>query len=169
MSAVAVPPVAVAGLKAVRVMAPAAGTGFTPVMARSTTVSSGSVALTVRVAAVPAGVANAAHVSTAVRCPPSPSKVSIANPSHSAAGSKASVGLVSPASMVGFRRSVLSAVLVNPVPHSVPGSTPCWPIESITAPALRSRIASSPLNQPEPLVWSAWARIAGPAPYWATT
>ena len=56
---------------------------------------------------------------------------------------------VSPATIVGLRRSVLSAVLVTPVPHSVPGSTPIWPITSSTVVPLRSTTASSPLNQPD--------------------
>ena len=30
-------------------------------------------------------------------------------------------------------------------------------------------MASSPLNHPDPLVWSAWARIAALADAWATT
>ncbi len=77
---------------------------------------------------------------------PNPSRVLTAKPFHSVAGSKASVALVSPARMVGLRRSVLSAVLVSPVPHSVPGSTPTWPIESMTAPALRRTMASSPFQ-----------------------
>ena len=58
---------------------------------------------------------------------------------------------------------MLSAVLVSPLPHSLPGSTPTWPRESTTAPPLRSTIASSPLNSEPEYVWSAWARIAGAA------
>jgi hypothetical protein len=65
-------------------------------------------------------------------CEPSPPNVSVAKPSHSTAGSNASPVFVSPASIAALRRSVLSAVLVRPVPHSVPGSLPTWPIESIT-------------------------------------
>jgi hypothetical protein len=177
-SAVALPPGAVAGETAVRVMQPAAGAGATPLMARSTIVSSGSVAVTVRVAALPAGVTSGTpQVSTAGAATgppsmvwvPSPSKVSVAKPSHSVAGSKASPGFGSPAFTVDLRRIVLSNVLVRPVPHSVPGSVPRTPIESITTPALRSRTASLPLNQPEPLVWSAWAKIAAPAVACATT
>src|SRR3954471_24005844 len=52
---------------------------------------------------------------------PRPLNVSVAKPSHSTAGSKASAPFVSPALIESFRRSVLSAVLVSPVPHSVPG------------------------------------------------
>ena len=66
----------------------------------------------------------------------------------------------SPASTLALRRSVLSAVLVSPVPHSVPGSTPICPITSRIVVPLRRTTASSPLNQPEPFVWSACARIA---------
>ncbi len=135
--ALAVPPSTMAGVKAVRLIVPAAGVGVTFVRARSTIVSSASVAVTVRVALVPADRVSAPpQARTAgwsppvVVCAPSPSKVSVAKPSHSTAGSKASPPLVSPASTLGLRRSVLSIVLVSPVPHSVPGSTPIWPIES---------------------------------------
>ena len=55
-------------------------------------------------------------------CEPSPSNVSVAKPSHWTAGSKASLPIGSPAVTAALRRSVLSAVLVRPVPHSVPGS-----------------------------------------------
>ena len=55
------------------------------------------------------------------------------------------------------------------MPHCVPGSNPIWPITSRTVVPLRSMIASSPLNQPAPLVWSAWARIAALAPEFART
>ena len=92
---------------------------------------------------------------------PRPVKSSVAKPSHWTAGSKTSFGSGSPASMAALRRSVLSAVLVRPVPHSVPGSKPRCPIESMTVAPLRSTTASSPLNQPAPFVWSAWARITG--------
>jgi hypothetical protein len=37
------------------------------------------------------------------------------------------------------------------------------------APPLRSTTASSPLYQPEPLVWSAWPRMAATELDWATT
>ena len=67
----------------------------------------------------------------------------------------------SPAHTSGRRRSVLTAVEASPVPHSVPGSVPIWPSESIAVPSLASTIASSPLNHPLPLVWSAWSRIVG--------
>ncbi len=100
---------------------------------------------------------------------PSPSKVSVAKPFHSTAGSNASAPFASPVSIVGLRRRVLSAVLVTPVPHSVPGSTPIWPITSSTVAPLRRTTASSPLNQPAPLVWSACARIGAEADAWATT
>ncbi len=49
---------------------------------------------------------------------PSPPKVLLAKPSHSRAGSKGFVGSVSPAQMLALRRSVLSAVLTRPEPHS---------------------------------------------------
>src|SRR6266508_1470676 len=83
---------------------------------------------------------------------PSPPNVSTAKPSHSSAGSNESLGLVSPALTLDLLRSVLSAVLTRPVPHSVPGSKPTWPIESIIVVPLRSTTASSPLNQPAPFV-----------------
>ncbi len=102
-------------------------------------------------------------------CAPSPSTVSVANPFHSVAGSKASAPFGSPAWIVDLRRRVLSAVLVSPVPHSVPGSRPICPITSSTVVPLRRTTASSPLNQPAPFVWSAWARIAAFAELCATT
>src|SRR6266511_300266 len=164
ISAVAVPPSAVAGVKAVLVMV---GTGADT--ARSTIVSSGSVPVTVRVAAVPRGVDSVPpQASTAgwsigppVECVPRPSSVSTGKPVHSAAGSNGSAGLVSPAVTAGMRRSVLSAVLVRSEPHSLPGSKPTCPMTSRTgpvAPPLRSTIASSPLKKLAALVWSAWAR-----------
>src|SRR6478609_8505443 len=52
---------------------------------------------------------------------PRPSKVSTAKPSHSTAGSKASVATGSPAQIEALRRRVLSAVLTRPVPHWVVG------------------------------------------------
>ena len=102
-------------------------------------------------------------------CAPSPRKVSFAKPSHSTAGSKALSVVGSPLSISALRRSVLSIVLVRPVPHSVPGSKPTWPIVSSTVAPLRSVTASSPLNQPEAFVWSAWSRIACTDDDWATT
>src|SRR5919106_4525940 len=63
---------------------------------------------------------------------PRPSNVSVGDPSHSTAGSNVSFTTVSPAATEGLRRSVLSAVLTSPVPHSVPGSKPTCPIESRT-------------------------------------
>jgi hypothetical protein len=100
---------------------------------------------------------------------PRPSNVSVAKPSHSTDGSNASPPFVSPAVTVVFRRSVLSNVLVSPVPHSVPGLKPTCPITSMIVVPLRSTTASFPLNQPAPFVWSAWARIAGAALDWAST
>ena len=103
---------------------------------------------------------------------PRPSNVSFAKPSHWRAGSNASDWFVSPASIPALRRSVLSAVLVSPLPHWVPGSKPTWPMLSMTgpsAPPLRRTTASLPLNQPAPLVWSAVARIAAAAKEWAST
>ncbi len=85
-------------------------------------------------------------------CAPRPSVASVAKPFHCTAGSNASAPFASPPSMASFRRKVLSAVLVRPVPHSAPGSNPIWPIESITVVPLRRTTASSPLNQPEPFV-----------------
>jgi hypothetical protein len=89
---------------------------------------------------------------TTVECAPRPVKSSVANPSHSTAGSKASLGFVSPVSIAPLRRRVLSAVLVSPVPHSVPGSKPSWPITSMSVAPFRSTTTSSPLNHPEPFV-----------------
>ena len=100
---------------------------------------------------------------------PSPSKVSVAYPVHWADGSKALLPSGSPAQTSALRRKVSSAVLARPVPHSVPGSTPSWPMTSSTVVPLRSTTASSPLNQPDPFVWSAWARIVALAPDWART
>ncbi len=153
--AVAVAPGPDAGVKAVREIEPAAGAGLTAVTARSTIVSSGSAAVTVWVAATPATVSNGLlQATTAVRCAPSPSKVSIAKPSHWVAGSNASVGTVSPASTVALRRRVLSAVLASPLPHSVPGSTPTWPSESITVgtAAQHDRVVAVPEAGPGGLV-----------------
>ena len=137
----------------------------------------GSLKFTVMFASTATPVAPAAGVveetcgaaSVETMCAPRPVKSSVAKPSHSTAGSNASPGSGSPASIAALRRSVLSAVLVRPVPHSVPGSNPRWPMESITVAPLRSSTASSPLNQPEPFVWSAWARITGLAVLCATT
>ena len=86
---------------------------------------------------------------------PRPPKVSVAKPFHSTVGSKASLPIGSPAWTVSLRRSVLSAVLVRPEPHSVPGSKPTWPMTSRIAVPRRRTTASSPLNQPAPFVWSA--------------
>ena len=102
-------------------------------------------------------------------CAPSPPNVSVAKPSQPWAASKASEPFGSPAHTVSWRRSVLSAVLTSPEPHSVPGSKPICPITSTTVVPLRSTTASSPLNQPDPFVWSACARIAAFAALWART
>ena len=102
-------------------------------------------------------------------CAPSPSNVSIANPSHSIDGSKTSVPFASPLVTESLRRSVLSAVLTRPVPHSVPGLKPICPITSMICAPLRSTTASLPLNHPAPLVWSACARIAAFADDCAST
>ncbi len=95
---------------------------------------------------------------------PRPSNVSTAKPSHSAAGSKAFAPLVSPMQTEALRRSVLSAVLVRPVPHSDPGSKPIWPNASTIvplAPPLRSAMASSPFQlMVAELVTSATAMMA---------
>ncbi len=70
----------------------------------------------------------------------------------------------SPALTVAMRRMVLSAVLVAPVPHSVPGSTPICPMTSTSAPALDSDTASSPFQLATAgASWSAWATMAGSA------
>jgi hypothetical protein len=121
----------------------------------------GSLNVTVRSESTGTPVASAAGVvatargagsATTVECAPRPAKVSVAKPSHSTAGSKTSLEFGSPASMAALRRSVLSAVLVRPVPHSVPGSKPSWPITSISAAPFRRTTTSFPLNQPEPFV-----------------
>src|SRR6266545_2951156 len=98
-------------------------------------------------------------------------KVALAVPPAPAAGVNAVRLNVpgSPATTDTLRRNVLSAVLVTPVPHSVPGSKPTWPMLSITVVPLRSTTASSPLNQPGPLVWSATAKIGAEAALWAST
>src|SRR5688572_4866844 len=100
---------------------------------------------------------------------PSCANVSLANPSHSTDGSNAFEPSTSPDVTLSFRLSVLSAVEVNPVPHSVPGSNPIWPITSITVEPFLRTTASSPLNQPEEFVWSACARIIALALACATT
>jgi len=100
---------------------------------------------------------------------PRPSNVSVAKPSHSTDGSKASVPSASPAQTVDFRCSVLSAVDVRSDPHWEPGSNPIWPMTSRTVVPFRSTTASSPLKNPAPLVWSACARIAALAEDWAST
>ncbi len=175
----AVPPGAVAGERSVRAIVPAAGAGSTAVTSMSTTVPSGSVAVTAALAAVPATVvSDPPQVTVTGELPvpgskvwaPSPSKVFWAKPSHSAAGSNASPPSVSPALTVGNRRIVLSAVLVRPVPHSLPGSNPIWPMMSTAAPPLRSASASSPLKlMTDDEIWSAWARMAGSALAWDST
>ena len=85
-------------------------------------------------------------------------------------GRTRSVPTGSPWQTVALRRNVLSAVLVRPAPHSVPGSKPSLAdhVEHDVVP-LRRTTASSPLNQPEPFVWSACARIAAFAAAWART
>src|SRR5688572_13118213 len=102
------------------------------------------------------GVVDETAGATSVHAPspkqPRPLNVSVAKPIHCAAGSNASVSTASPASTRSSRLSVLSAVLVSPVPHSAPGSNPSWPIESMTVAPLRSSTASSPLNQPAEFV-----------------
>src|SRR4051812_35685913 len=57
-------------------------------------------------------------------CEPRPLNVSVAKPPPSALGSKMSEPLPSPVVIESLRRSVLSAVLARPLPHSVPGSKP---------------------------------------------
>jgi hypothetical protein len=92
----------------------------------------GSLNVTVTSASTATPVAPAAGVvdetcgaaSVETKWAPRPVKSSVAKPSHCTAGSNASFGSGSPASIAALRRSVLSAVLVRPVPHSVPGSTP---------------------------------------------
>ena len=170
------PPTAPAGVTPVREIEPDAGVGETGPSVSDVTVPSASVAETAAVPAVPWSTeSDGGHVTTTgalppvTVCAPSPSNVSVANPSHSMDGSNASEPFGSPATIVGLRRSVLSAVLVRPVPHSVPGSKPIWPITSSTVVPLRSTTASSPLNQPEPFVWSATARIDAFALACATT
>ncbi len=73
---------------------------------------------------VTAGAESATQLATWV---PKPSNVLMAYPSHSRAGSKTSEPFGSPLHTVFFRLRVLSAVLVRPVPHSVPGSNPACP------------------------------------------
>jgi hypothetical protein len=165
MVATAAPPGVVAGVKAVRSIVPVDGAGETPVMATSTTVPSASVAVTSWLAAVPAIVVNGpAQVITGWLWAPMPSRVLFGKPSHSMAGSKGSAPSVSPAAMCALRRIVLSAVLAAPVPHSVPGSNPIWPITSTRAPPLRRATASSPFQfATAGASWSAPATSAGSA------
>ncbi len=59
-----------------------------------------------------------------------------------------------------LRRSVLSAVEVRPVPHSVPGSKPTWPMTSMTTEFLRRTTASLPFQLALPLRWSETAAMA---------
>ena len=130
----------------------------------------GSVAEIAALPAVPCRTeSDAGHETTTPLWPPSPANVFVANPSHSTDGSKTSEPFESPAVIAALRRSVLSAVLASPDPHSVPGSKPIWPITSSTVVPLRSTTASSPLNQPAPFVWSATARIDAFALACATT
>ena len=173
MVASAVPPGAAEGVKAVRSMVPDAGAGDTPVIATSTTVPSASVAVITRLAEVPATVVSGPPQLTVTGglppppvkvWAPMPSRVLIGKPSHSVAGSKASPPLVSPASTSERRRIVLSAVLAAPVPHSVPGSNPIWPITSTSAPPLRRATASSPFQfATAGASWSVWATSAASA------
>src|SRR6266542_2941476 len=169
-----------AGLTGASVIDPPLGDGLIAVIAACVTTPSASDAETSRVAAVPTPVTSGPpQLGMIGALPPltvwlpRPPKVSTAKPSHSTAGSNASAPLVSPASTEGLRRSVLSAVLVSPAPHSAPGSKPIWPITSRIgppAPPLRSTTASSPLYQlVEVLVWSACARIAAAAVERAST
>ena len=144
--------------------------GLTDDSVRDVTTPSASLAVRPAVVAAPSrAVIGEGHVTTtgalppATLCAPRPPNVSWAKPSHSSAGSNVSAPFGSPAWTVSLRRSVLSAVLVSPLPHSVPGSTPIWPTTSRTVDPLRSTIASSPLNHDVPEVWSATPRISGPA------
>ena len=129
------PPSAVAGAKPVSAIVPAAGAGVTEPIVSEVTVPSASVAETAAVAAVPCAVVTVGgHVTETgalsggvAVCVPSPPNVSVAKPSHCVAGSNASVPFGSPSVTPGLRRSVLSAVLARPVPHSVPGSKPDLP------------------------------------------
>ena len=57
----------------------------------------------------------------------------------------------------------------SPVPHSVPGLTPIWPMTSMRVTFLTSATASLPLNQPAALSRLAVARMAGAAEALATT
>jgi hypothetical protein len=117
-------------MKAVRAIEPAVGTGTTESSVRSVTVLSASLAVMVRAALEPSRTVSALPQEMTIGssgptvCVPSPLKVSVGKPAHSTAGSKASAPPVSPVTIDVLRRSVLSAVLVSPDPHSVPGSTP---------------------------------------------
>ncbi len=173
--AVAVPPTVVAGVWLVRVMVPGS-VGVMELMLRSVTTPSASDALTVATADAPWRALTAGPQSATTGagppvtlCVPSPLKVFTGKPFHSAAGSKVSLKIGSPSVTDALRCRVLSAVLASPVPHSVPGSTPTWPMTSIGVPLRTSNTASSPLNHPEAFVWSAWARMAGSAVAWAST
>src|SRR4029453_237655 len=86
-------------------------------------------------------------------CKPSPSKVFIAKPAHSTAAPHAPDPFVPPAETPLLRRSVLSAVLVRPLPHSAPGLKPIWPITSTSSAVDLGRATDSlPVNHPAPFV-----------------
>ena len=79
---------------------------------------------------------------------------------------------MSPVFTVVFRRKVLSAVEVRPVPHSAPGSLPTWPMQSRIVPLVpptRKTTASLPLKVKVPLVWSAAANTSAAEELWANT
>src|SRR5688500_11993710 len=172
MVADAVPPSVDAGDWLVIAIVPGAGEGEVDAV-KPSTMPSGSVAVTDVVAVPPWTRVTPEPQLTATgsfggggptSCEPRPSKVFCAKPVHSTAGSNTFPPSVSPASMEGLRRRVLSAVLTSPAPHSVPGSKPSWPIASTTAAPLRSWTASSPFQKlVDVSVWSAWARTAGSA------
>ena len=134
------PPTLEAGVRSVTVMDPGSE-GVTAVTLMLTTFPSGSDALT-----APATSARWVVVSSlgqeietgsltgGVPTLPRPSKVSTGKPSHCTDGSNGSVPSVSPTVTEAFRRSVLSRVLVRPVPHSSPGSNPIWPMMSMALP-----------------------------------
>ena len=116
--AVAEPPTADAGVKSVTAMLPGSE-GVTAVTLRLTTVPSGSEALTapatsagwVVLSSVGQVIATGSLTGGSPKLP-SPSKVSVAKPSHSTDGSNGSVPSVSPAGTVDLRRRVLSRLVV---------------------------------------------------------
>ena len=148
--AVAVSPSAVAGANAVRLNVPGS-VGVTLVSAMSTTVPLLSEALTGTLIAVPTRPSSSEQLSAGARWVPRSATLSFANPSHCTDGSKASdaVGVarldpgLASQGVVGRAGQVLS-------PTACRGRTRSGRSHRGPSSPLRSVIASSPLNQPDP-------------------